>query len=114
MSKYKNKREWTFTVYHDNLHRVAGVDEEVFTAWFMGISKASTEPGHYDDTEAYINRVRYGVMQCETCPSTGRLHYQGYIEFEKPASFKKMQALFQPMAPGVHVEPMKENSSREA
>lgn len=35
--------------------------------------------------------IRYLVFQQETCPSTGRKHWQGYVEFFKPTSIKRCQ-----------------------
>lgn len=40
------------------------------------------------------NTIRYMVWQEERCPSTQRLHLQGYVEFTNPAKFSVIQTLF--------------------
>jgi len=36
---------------------------------------------------------RYGVMQIEECPETGRLHYQGYLEFTTPKTMAQVKSM---------------------
>ena len=38
--------------------------------------------------------IRYVVVQGETSPTTGRLHFQGYIEFLKPKTFTSVKKMF--------------------
>jgi hypothetical protein len=38
--------------------------------------------------------VNYVVYQLEKCPTTGRTHYQFYIQMEKPVEHKKAKAMF--------------------
>lgn len=41
-----------------------------------------------DETEDWLpeerEEIRYLIMQAETCPKSGRTHWQGYVEFNKP------------------------------
>lgn len=38
--------------------------------------------------------VRYAVWQLERCPSTGKLHHQGYVELSKPSKFTMVKKRF--------------------
>jgi len=46
---------------------------------------------------------RYCVFQTELCPTTGQLHYQGYVEFTRTMRMKKIKELFQDET--MHLEP---------
>lgn len=46
---------------------------------------------------------RYCVYQAETCPTTGSLHYQGYVEFTRTMRMKKVKELFGDQS--MHLEP---------
>lgn len=46
---------------------------------------------------------RYCVYQPEACPTTGKYHYQGYIEFTKAKTFTTVKELLGD--PSVHLEP---------
>lgn len=56
----QRKRNWCFTV-----HEKDGYDLGQHALEFEG------------------HGVRYAIWQIETCPQSGRRHYQGYIEFDK-------------------------------
>jgi len=45
---------------------------------------------------------RYCVFQAEQCPETQRIHYQGYIEFNKALNFGTVKGLFGD--PAIHLE----------
>ncbi len=47
--------------------------------------------------------VRDVVAQLERCPTSGRLHLQGYIELSRPMRMPQALRLFEPAAP--HLEP---------
>lgn len=47
----------------------------VLTIWDDVFSEATVD----------LSKIRYLVFQREKCPSTGKLHYQGYVELFKPA-----------------------------
>lgn len=51
---------------------------------------------------------RYAIYQPETCPSTGKLHYQGYAEFCRPVRPASIKKLFK----GIHCEPKYAESTR--
>jgi len=56
-----------------------------------------------DHTKFVDHGVAYMCFQEETCPDTGRRHYQGYVEFEKRVRFSQLHKLF----PQVHWEQRK-------
>lgn len=53
--------------------------------------------------------LRYCVYQYEACPTTGRIHIQGYVEFNKPVRLARAKKLLS--APTAHLE--KRKGSRE-
>lgn len=57
------------------------------------------------------NTMRYLVYGTELCPSTGRVHYQGYVEFLNQAGLAKVKAMLG--TDSVHVEKRK-GSAKEA
>lgn len=64
-------RRWCFTSYAENIcHGDLGGTGHVL-------------PEH----------ARYAIFQRERCPETGRLHWQGYIEFTGPMRMRKVQRL---------------------
>lgn len=60
----KQSRFWTFTSY------------------------SKDEPDWDADSMSYL------IFQTEKCPSTGRLHYQGYVEFKKKIGFRAAKLHF--------------------
>lgn len=46
---------------------------------------------------------RFSIYQLESCPTTERLHYQGYSEFTQPVTMTAIKKLFN--LPGIHLEP---------
>lgn len=50
-------------------------------------------------------RAKYLVYQKEKCPTTGKLHWQGYVEWELPLEYEKMSAEL--VLEKVHYEPRK-------
>lgn len=49
--------------------------------------------------------IQYYIYQTEKCPSTNKIHYQGYIEFKKLMSYKMIKELFNDST--IHLEPRK-------
>ena len=52
--------------------------------------------------------VRYVVVGRETAPTTGTLHWQGFVEFNNPATFNQVKDRLY----GAHVEPAKGSNSQ--
>ncbi len=71
-------RGWVFTVF--DLENFAPIDE------------CTTE-----------NAVKYGIYQLEECPSTGRMHIQGYYEFTRPVRKTHCQRVLN--VPKAHCDP---------
>lgn len=69
MSGKFRTRNWCFTAYtHEDVDH-----ESYFNPEFV-------------DWGATCPETRYIIMGLETCPKTGRLHWQGYIELRNPAT----------------------------
>lgn len=75
-------RAWAFTAY----------DEEI-------VGRLKTEAG-----------IAAMVVGEEICPTTGRLHYQGYIRFEQPRRFSWWKLHYPPL----HVDPRKGTEMQNA
>lgn len=77
------KRHWTTTIYAGHI----GLDddfsyEEIIDAMRSHWESVNDLPG-----------IRYAIAQIERCPSTQRLHIQGYLEFKdskRRSTIKKM------------------------
>jgi len=52
--------------------------------------------------------TRYVVIGKEHAPTTGTLHWQGFVEFENAATFKQVQQRIE----GAHIEPAKGSNSQ--
>lgn len=65
---------------------------------------------HDDEKDIAIapDQVRYLVAQQEVCPDTGKIHWQGYIQLEKPQRLTALQKLL----PGAHWLPAKGSSEQ--
>jgi len=50
-----------------------------------------------------LGQVRYCVFQKEKCPKTGRLHYQGYVEFKRSVDYVFVKSTFK--SKSLHAEP---------
>lgn len=73
MKEEKRSRSWCITYFFTS--------EEEDRKWFKYLS---TKSG-----------IRYFVVGCETCPSTKRKHFQGYISFHNAKTFKACKKWFQ-------------------
>jgi len=75
-----------------------------FTLWDMEWIKKMThfEMNIMKDSCSLCKNVRYIICQLEKCPSTGRLHYQGYVQLMIKTTYKKVLKL-------LHTEPGKCN-----
>lgn len=69
--------------------------------WCFTLNNPSEDLSRFIDELMQRVRVRYVVVGRETAPTTGTLHWQGFIEFENPATFKQVQARI----PNAHIEP---------
>lgn len=71
-----------------------------FTIFFNKESKEDLEIyKHFAKTDGFSmnissEKIQYLVAQLETCPSTGKLHIQGYVEFTEKYSMKWIKELF--------------------
>lgn len=68
-----------------------------FRNWCLTIFDKELIDNFYDD------RIRYAAFGEETCPETGRIHYQAFCCFKDPIKFCTIKKIF----PGVHIERMK-------
>lgn len=80
-----NARDYTFTLYLND-------DEE--TA-LLAVVPEEHFPLRYD--------LKYVIYQLEKCPTTSRLHWQGYIKFSKCVSMQFIKEHF-PILAGAHLE----------
>ncbi len=81
MKKQKRCRSWCLTYFI--------TDEEQDHKWFEYLSRKSG--------------IRYFVVGNETCPSTKRKHFQGYISFKNAKTFKACKKWFE--LDKIHIEP---------
>lgn len=65
--------------------------------------------GQYSPTFVYDeDNMVYAVMQVEECPTTNRLHFQGYVEFKNRVGFQRVKRLLQ--SDSVNIRPAKGSS----
>lgn len=88
-----NARRWTFTLHTGLL----AADWELL-AEFM------------DPVEGYLDfhtkpRVSGAVWQLEECPTTGQLHFQGYIEYDRNVRLAQAKREASIFFDGAHMEP---------
>lgn len=57
----------------------------------------------YCDKISKLKKFRYLIAQLEECPSSGRKHIQGYMEFTNKQSIKEIQKIM----PSIHLEKRK-------
>ncbi|AXH77107.1 MAG: putative viral replication protein [Citataivirus uhadis] len=81
----QKSRSWCLTYYPHN--------EQQDLKWFNNLS---TSP-----------QIRYFIVGREICPSTERLHFQGYISFKNAKTFKQTKKWFQ--LDKIHLESAKGN-----
>lgn len=81
MKKEKRCRSWCLTYFP--------TCEEEDQKWFGYLSKKSG--------------IRYFVVGYETCPSTDKKHFQGYISFKNAKTFKATKRWFE--LDRIHIEP---------
>lgn len=53
----------------------------------------------------YTKHMRYMIYQREKCPTNGKLHWQGYVEFSEGLTMKAIKKIF--MDETLHLEPRK-------
>ncbi|AGA18383.1 hypothetical protein [Citataivirus sanlemaris] len=83
--KQQKARSWCFTYYPTN--------EEQDLLWFKNLTTTS--------------QIRYFVMGRELCPTTGKLHFQGYISYNNAKTFQQTKKWFQ--LDKIHIAPAKGN-----
>lgn len=76
----------------------------VFT-WYKHTDEESSILQYFQE----ISELRYVILQKEECPSTQRLHWQGYMEFKQP----KYMTTLKKLLPGIHLE-MRKGTQVEA
>lgn len=59
----------------------------------------------------FCNRMSYLVVGKEICPTTGKEHWQGYVEFDSPTAMNTVKNMLG--GSGVHIEPRR-GSAEEA
>lgn len=65
-------------------------------AWCFTLYTKLDNKGLYSPTFVYDEEnMVYAVMQLEECPTTGRLHFQGYVEYKNRVSFDRAKRLLQ-------------------
>jgi len=52
-----------------------------------------------------VKDVKYYIYQLEKCPTTGNMHFQGYIELTKVMRFTALKKIFNDNT--LHIEPRK-------
>lgn len=65
-------------------------------AWCFTLYTKLDKNGQYSPTFVYDEETMvYAVLQTEECPTTGKLHFQGYIEFKGRVSFNRVKRILQ-------------------
>lgn len=65
-------------------------------AWCFTLYTKLDNQGQYSPTFVYDEEnMVYAVMQVEECPTSNRLHFQGYVEFKNRVSFNRVKRLLQ-------------------
>lgn len=85
IKKEQKARSWVLTYYPTN--------ETRDLIWFKNLSQSK--------------QIRYFVMGREHCPTTGKLHFQGYISYKNAKTFKQAKNWFK--LDKIHIEPAKGN-----
>lgn len=91
-------RNWLFTWYPDQDLEVAGWEhqaEEDCKQFIRNLQLLADEKA--------ATRVRYFIAQEEVCPTTQRLHLQGYMEWTNPIRMSAVKAKM-PLYPTIHLE----------
>lgn len=57
----------------------------------------------FNEPKTELFKGRYLIVGVETCPTTGKQHWQSYMEFQEKTSMKKIKEMFQDKS--VHLEP---------
>lgn len=81
----------------------------VFTCFSESCIKLFDEKLYNNEWLTEVDYIRYIIIGKEVCPSTNKVHLQGYAEFYKPIKMKRFQTLF----PGAHCEKRAKNAKRE-
>ena len=71
--------------------------------WVFTLNNPTEDLGEFIDYLTNRVAVRYIVVGRETAPTTGTMHWQGFVEFQNPATFKQVQGRI----PKAHIEPAK-------
>ena len=71
--------------------------------WVFTLNNPTGEIKEFIETLTSRVALRYVVIGKEFAPTTGTLHWQGFVEFENPATFNQVKKRIE----GAHVEPAK-------
>ena len=58
---------------------------------FTLYGEQTTDPVRLQARFSEKDEIRYAIWQLEKCPSTGRLHIQGYLEFKRGVRYRAVQ-----------------------
>lgn len=65
-------------------------------AWCFTLFTKLDKSGNYSPTFVFDeDKMAYAIMQVEECPTTAKLHFQGYVEFKNRVAFKRAKRLLQ-------------------
>jgi len=65
-------------------------------AWCFTLYTKLDNKGNYSPTFVWNEeQMAYAVMQVEECPTTNRMHFQGYVEYKNRVTFKRAKQLLQ-------------------
>jgi len=78
-------RHWGWTLYPETFPSTSVFNPRGSPDWkaFADYLKISVED----------NKMEYACFGTETCPETGKLHYQGYSQFEQPIGMKQLKEI---------------------
>lgn len=83
---------------------ITQVSRWCFTHFVPDEQDSSPPPFTISDEDLKHFHVRYWIVQLERASSTGRLHYQGYIHFERSIRMSSVKAI-RPLDETTHLEP---------
>lgn len=76
--------------------------------WVFTLNNPEGEINEFIESLTSNVAVRYIVIGKEVAPTTGTVHWQGFVEFENAATFKQVQQRIE----RAHIEPAKGSNSQ--
>jgi hypothetical protein len=76
--------------------------------WVFTLNNPEGEINEFIESLTRNVAVRYIVIGKEVAPTTGTVHWQGFVEFENAATFKQVQQRIE----RAHIEPAKGSNSQ--